>query len=61
MNYVESKLNKSNGKVNLENQGDLENPQNNSDSGNETIGNSLPNILKLIKENKLNKIETIEP
>ena len=47
--------------MNVENQGGLENPQNNSDSGNKTIGNSLAYILKLIKENKINEIETIEP
>ena len=61
LKYAKNKLNESNGTVNVENQGGLENPQNNSDSGNKTIGNSLAYILKLIKENKLNEIETIEP
>ena len=46
--------------MNVENQEGLENSQNNSDSENETIGNSVAYVLKLIKENKLNETETIE-
>ena len=61
MKYAENKLNESNGTVNVENRGGLENPQKNSGSGNKTIGNSLAYTLKLIKENTLNEIETIEP
>ena len=46
--------------MNVENQEGLENWQNNSDSENETIGNSVAYVLKLIKENKLNETEIIE-
>ena len=53
-------LNESNGTANVENQEGLENSQSNSDSENETIGNSVAYVLKLIKENKLNETETIE-
>ena len=60
LKYAENKLNKSNGIVNVENQECLENSQNNSDPENETIGNSVAYVLKLIKENKLNETETIE-
>ena len=61
LKYAENKLNESNdGTANVENQEGLENSQSNSDSENETIGNSVAYVLKLIKENKLNETETIE-
>ena len=60
MKYAQKKLNENNGTVNVENQEGLENSQNSSDSENETIGNSVADVLKLIKENKLNETETIE-
>ena len=60
LKYAQKKLNENNGTVNVENQEGLENSQNSSDSENETIGNSVAYVLKLIKENKLNETETIE-
>ena len=60
LKYAENKLNESNGTTNVENQEGLENSQSNSDSENETIGNSVAYVLKLLKENKLNETETIE-
>ena len=60
LKYAENKLNESNGTVNVGNQKGLENSQSYSDSENETIGNSVAYVLKLIKENKLNETETIE-
>ena len=60
MKYAKNKLNESNGTVNVENQEGLENSQSNSDSENETIGNSVAFVLKLIKQNRLNETETIE-
>ena len=57
---MSKKVKWNNATVNVENQEGLENSQNNSDSENETIGNSVAYVLKLIKENKLNETETIE-
>ena len=61
MKYAENKLNESNRTVNVEIQEGLESSLgNNSDFGNEAIGNNIAYILTLINKNKISKTETVK-